>query len=406
MDQISKELVTTADSSDTSWSIAPKRMLKCSVFDPRKANKRDGSDRREEREWQREFEERGGWQTGGWSGAQGSVGGAWSGGKGGGVGFGGKGTYWFDEAPQGPTMLAWSGSETTSTQATNQGCNQALGSWPLWAVHASAKIHASEAQEVPLQNRFEHLAEDGEGEQLIPMTPEESVPLMVESSRSGQCQNKRDRSVYVPRAMPRKSQKERKKASIHGDTPPGILCPLWHAQAEDLRKPLCPVNDYRSEQHGWTRIRPVPDSGAIESVAPNDMAPGYQVVAGPDSRRGQKYVSASGDEIANEGEQRLPMVSNNGIVTEQKWQLVAVTRQLQSVVDKCDAGKRVVFGRGGGIIPNLHTGEVTPHVDTTRSDISQSRVGFFSGWANAERVLRRTAFASTQCQPRETFRKC
>ena len=178
-------------------------------------------------------------------------------------------------------MLAWSGSETTPTQATNQGWNQVPGSWPLWAVHASAKTRASEAREVPLQNRFEHLAEDDEGELHIPMTSEESVPLMVESLRNGQCQNKRDSSVYVPRAKPRKSQKELKRASIHCDTPPELLCPLWHAQAEDLRKPLCPVNDYRSEYNGWTRIRAVPDSGAIESVAPNDMAPGYQVVAGP-----------------------------------------------------------------------------------------------------------------------------
>ena len=207
----------------------PERMLKCSSFDPR------------EGVWGK-----GGWQTVGWSGAQGSAGGA-CGGKGGGVGFGGKGTYWFDDAPQGPPMLAWSGSETTSTQATNQGWNQVPGSWPLWAVHASAKIRASEAQEVPLQNRFEHLAEDDEGELPIPMTSEESVPVMVESSRSGQCQNKRDHSVYIPRAKPRKSQKERKRASTHCDTPPGLLCPLWHAQAEDLRKPLCLVNDYRSE---------------------------------------------------------------------------------------------------------------------------------------------------------------
>ena len=278
------------------------------------------------------------------------------------MGFGGKGTYWFVEAPQRPPMLAWSGSETTPTQATDQGWNQVSGSWTLLAVHASAKTRASEAQEVPLQSRFEHLAEDDGGELPIPMTSEESVPLMVESLRSGQCQNKCDSSVYVPRAKLRKSQKERKKASVHCDTPPGLLCSLWHAQAEDLRKPLCLVNDYRSEYNDWTRIRAVPDSGAIDSVAPNDMANGYQVVTGPGSRRGQKYVSASVDEIANEGEQRLPLVSNNGVVTEKRWQLAAATRPLQSVGETCDAGNRVVFGRGGGILQSLHTGEVTPFI--------------------------------------------
>ena len=70
---------------------------------------------------------KGGWQAGGWSGAQGLTGGAWSGGKGGGVGLGGKGTYWFDQPPQGPPMLAWSGSETTPTQKKQSGLES--GPW-------------------------------------------------------------------------------------------------------------------------------------------------------------------------------------------------------------------------------------------------------------------------------------
>ena len=46
------------------------------------------------------------------------------------------------------------------------------------------------------------------------------------------------------------------------------------------------------------------------------------------------------------------------------------------------------------------------HVDSTRTDICQAPSRIFSGWANAERVLRRTAFASTRCLHRKTFRKC
>ena len=69
-----------------------------------------------------------------------------------------------------------------------------------------------------------------------------------------------------------------------------------------------------------TRVGHIEASGHQLLVDPRD-----QVVAGPGSRRGQKYVSAS-DEIANEGEQRLPIVSNDGFVKEQKWQLAAVTR--------------------------------------------------------------------------------
>ena len=113
MDQLSKELVTTADSSDTSWSTALKRMLKCSSFDPRKANKRDGRDRRGRK-----------------GSGKGSLGQGADGKQAVGrelrvqqVALGAeakeaewvseeRGTYWFDEAPQGPPMLAWSGSET------------------------------------------------------------------------------------------------------------------------------------------------------------------------------------------------------------------------------------------------------------------------------------------------------
>ena len=83
-------------------------------------------------------------------------------------------------------------------------------------MHASAKTRASEAQEVEaqevaLQNRFEHVADDG-GELPIPMTSEESVPLTVESVRSGQCQNKRGSSVYVPQAKLRKKSETTEKS--------------------------------------------------------------------------------------------------------------------------------------------------------------------------------------------------
>ena len=48
-----------------------------------------------------------------------------------------------------------------------------------------------------------------------------------------------------------------------------------------------------------------------------------------------------------------------GLVTEQKWQSAAVTRPLQSVDGTCDAGTRVMLGRGGGIVQNLSTDEIT-----------------------------------------------
>ena len=144
------------------------------------------------------------------------------------------------------------------------------------------------------------------------------------------------------------------------------------------------MNDYRSEYDGWTRIRA--DSGAIESVAPNDMAPGYQMVAGPGSRRGQKYVSASGGGVANEGEQRLPMVSNNRVTTEK----MAVGSRDTHVTERWrDVRRWQPWGvwswrrnhpefthRRGDSIHQRKRCVLDGHVDTTRSDICQSRVGF------------------------------
>ena len=116
---------------------------------------------------------------------------------------------------------------------------------------------------------------------------------------------------------------------------------------------------YKTEHEGWTKVRVIPDSGAIESVAPSGMAPLYEVQPSEGSMRGQKYVTASGDEIDNEGQQTIPSVGEDGRVVRHTWQMAPVTRPLQSVGELCDDGNRVVFGRSGGMVENLHSGAVT-----------------------------------------------
>ena len=70
------------------------------------------------------------------------------------------------------------------------------------------------------------------------------------------------------------------------------------------------------------------------------------------------YGSASGHEIANEGEQVMPTVSDEGVVTTQKWQVAEITRPLLSTGEECDKGQLVIYGRSGGLILNLHTQEI------------------------------------------------
>ena len=119
----------------------------------------------------------------------------------------------------------------------------------------------------------------------------------------------------------------------------------------------------RVEDGGWQKIKGVMDSGASESVAHPSMCPQYVVTSSEGSRSGQKYVSASGDVIANLGEQLLDVETEDGMATKIRYQSADVSRPLNSVSEICDAGgedgQYVVFSRYGGVILNLETGRRT-----------------------------------------------
>ena len=56
------------------------------------------------------------------------------------------------------------------------------------------------------------------------------------------------------------------------------------------------------QERQWVKIESVMDSGAAESVARPDLAPWIAAEESEGSRRGQTYVSASGDRLPNLGE--------------------------------------------------------------------------------------------------------
>jgi len=120
----------------------------------------------------------------------------------------------------------------------------------------------------------------------------------------------------------------------------------------------------KAEAGGWQRIKGVMDSGASESVAHPSMCPQYPVQPSAGSISGQKYVSASGDVIANIGEQILDVETDDGMATQIRYQSAEVSRPLNAVSEICDAGgvdgQYVVFSKYGGMIMNLETGRRTP----------------------------------------------
>ena len=113
-----------------------------------------------------------------------------------------------------------------------------------------------------------------------------------------------------------------------------------------------------TNQSGWTRVRVIPDTGAKRSCAPRSMAPEYQVMPSAASRQGLDFVSASGNVIKNEGEQRLPMVSQEGVWAQHLWQIADVTRPLLSIGEVADEGNLMGFGPHGGFILNVATNEI------------------------------------------------
>ena len=66
-----------------------------------------------------------------------------------------------------------------------------------------------------------------------------------------------------------------------------------------------------------------------------------------------------GKKIPNEGEQELLLVTPEGHNTKMNYQITDVKRTLTSVGRVCDRGNKVIFGRGGGVIHNLRTNQLT-----------------------------------------------
>ena len=67
-----------------------------------------------------------------------------------------------------------------------------------------------------------------------------------------------------------------------------------------------------------------------------------------------------GKSIPNEGQQELPLVTNDGLAAPMTYQVADVRKTLCSISKVCDRGNRVIFGRRGGVVQNMSSGVITP----------------------------------------------
>ena len=90
------------------------------------------------------------------------------------------------------------------------------------------------------------------------------------------------------------------------------------------------------EQVGWIEIKGVMDSGAADSVAPPTVLPQMPISPSNGSAVGQTYLTANGAKLANLGEKKLNVITNDLQERSMTYQMVDVTHPLNSLSRICD----------------------------------------------------------------------
>ena len=108
---------------------------------------------------------------------------------------------------------------------------------------------------------------------------------------------------------------------------------------------------------GWEKIELTVDSGASETVIPEELVGSVEVTEGIKSKRGVEYEVANGVKIPNLGEKRFVAESAEGVRRNITAQVCDVNKALLSVKKVVAAGNRVVFEEEGGYIEDRLTGD-------------------------------------------------
>ena len=75
------------------------------------------------------------------------------------------------------------------------------------------------------------------------------------------------------------------------------------------------------------------------------------------SRSGLNYASATGDPSRTSGEQKLPLLTQEGSLRAMTFQAAPVDQALSSVKRMCSSGHMIVFDDNGSCVLNEMTGE-------------------------------------------------
>ena len=155
----------------------------------------------------------------------------------------------------------------------------------------------------------------------------------------------KDRAETIRRECYNERSKNDERVKLHHDRP---ICAVPQ-QTDEPWKEWYP---------GWQYLSLTVDSGAAETVIPHMLVQDHPIRETNASRSGLNYASATGDPIPNLGEQKLPLLTQEGSLRAMTFQAAPVDRALGSVQRMCSSGHMVVFDSEGSYILNKLTNEV------------------------------------------------
>ena len=104
------------------------------------------------------------------------------------------------------------------------------------------------------------------------------------------------------------------------------------------------------ETPGWEEVELAVDSGASETVIPEQLVRSTTVTPSDASRRGVQYEVANGERIPNLGQKSFVGVTREGCCRGLTAQVCDVNKPLLSVAKLVASGHTVVFSQSGSFV--------------------------------------------------------
>ena len=140
----------------------------------------------------------------------------------------------------------------------------------------------------------------------------------------------------------------------------GVIC-KYLCMAEPATGRTSIIADNEKDENGFYKLKQgmTSDSGAGDTVGPEDEFPDYPTEESPGSKRGLHYVAAGGTKIKNTGQKRVLILTKEKQLRWVTVQIAKVKKTLASVSKSNDHGFDVVYKKAGSFIENEKTKERT-----------------------------------------------